>query len=81
MPNVEGAAAELSRSLERRAKELLGVPSMTDALTRSVCMVQRADGALRLNAHLIMLALDGVYTEDADALDRTRLSENGRLHC
>ena len=58
-------ATELSRSLKRRAKELLGLARMDDALTGSVCVVQRTDGALRLNVHLHVLALDGVYTEDA----------------
>jgi hypothetical protein len=58
-------ATELSRSLKRRAKELLGLTRMDEALTGSVCVVQRTDGALRLNVHLHVLALDGVYTEDA----------------
>src|SRR5690606_11847724 len=58
-------ATERSRSLKRRAKQVLGLPRMADALTGSVCVVQRTDGALRLNVHLHVLALDGVYTEDA----------------
>ena len=58
-------AKELSRSLKRRAKTLLDLPRMADALTGSLCVVQRTDGALRLNVHLHVLALDGVYTEDA----------------
>ncbi len=59
-------AQELSRSLKRRAKVLLPLPRQSDALTGSMCVVQRTDGALRLNVHLHVLALDGVYTEDAD---------------
>jgi len=61
-------AKELSRSLKRRAKVLLGLTRMDDALTGSVCVVQRTDGALRLNVHLHVLALDGVYTEDASGV-------------
>ena len=63
----EAAAAfakELSRSLKRRAKAQLGLSRLSDALTGSVCAVQRTDGALRLNVHLHVLALDGVYTEE-----------------
>ncbi len=59
-------AQELSRSLKRRAKVLLPLPCLSDALTGSICVVQRTDGALRLNVHLHVLALDGVYTEAAD---------------
>jgi len=57
-------AQELSRSLKRRAKALFGLRSLDDALTGLVVVVQRTDGALRLNVHLHVLALDGVYVED-----------------
>lgn len=59
---VSAFAEELSRFLKRRARARLG---MADALTRSICVVQRADGALRHNVQLHVLALDGAYTEDA----------------
>ena len=49
----------------RRAKALLGLSCLRDALTGAVCVVQRTDGVLRLNVHLHVLALDGVYTEEA----------------
>jgi hypothetical protein len=35
------------------------------ALTGLVAVVQRTDGALRLNVHLHCLGLDGVYVRDA----------------
>jgi hypothetical protein len=57
-------AKELSRSLKRRAKRELGLSSVDDALTGLVVVVQRTDGALRLNCHLHVLGLDGVYVED-----------------
>jgi len=34
------------------------------ALTGSVAVVQRTDSAVRLNVHVHLLALDGVYVED-----------------
>lgn len=40
---------------------------MKDAHTGAVCAVQRTDGALRLNVHLHVLALDGVYVRDAES--------------
>ncbi len=52
---------ELSRSLKRRAKKELRLPSIADAHPGAVAAVQRTDGALRLNVHLHVLALDGVY--------------------
>jgi hypothetical protein len=52
---------ELSRSLKRRAKTKLGLSSVDDALTGAVAVVQRVDGAIRLNVHLHVLGLDGVY--------------------
>jgi hypothetical protein len=57
-------AKELSRSLRHRAKRALGLSSVDDALTGLVAVVQRTDGALRLNVHLHVLGLDGVYVED-----------------
>jgi len=55
---------ELSRSLRHRAKQLLGLESIKHALTGAIAVVQRTDGALRLNVHLHVLALDGVYLRD-----------------
>jgi hypothetical protein len=63
-------AQELNRSLRRRAKTLLGLRSVDDALTGLVVVVQRTDGALRLNVHLHVLGLDGVYVEDEHGLLR-----------
>jgi hypothetical protein len=57
-------ASELMRSLRRRAKKLLGLGSVSDALSGAVVAVQRTDSALRLNVHLHVLALDGVYVRD-----------------
>jgi hypothetical protein len=57
-------AKEFSRSLKRRAKTELGLRSVDEALTGLVVVVQRTDGALRLNCHLHVLGLDGVYVED-----------------
>ncbi len=53
--------AELGRSLKWRAKKLMGLPSVSDALTGAVGAVQRVDSALRLNVHFHILYLDGVY--------------------
>ena len=61
-------AAELSGSLKRRAKQALGLASVSEALTGVLVAVQRVDGALRLNVHLHVLALDGVYVRQ-DAAD------------
>ncbi len=57
-------AKELSRSLKHRAKRDLGLASVDDALTGLVVVVQRTDGAIRLNCHLHVLGLDGVYVEN-----------------
>lgn len=57
---------ELSRSLKKRAKKLLGLRSVSQAQTGAVCAVQRTDSALRLNVHSHVLALDGVYVRDPD---------------
>jgi Putative transposase len=55
----------VSQSLKRRAKQQLGLHSVSLALTGLVAVVQRTDGALRLNVHLHCLGLDGVYVRDA----------------
>ena len=51
---------EVSRSLKRRAKQLLGLQSVSLALTGLVAVVQRTDGALRLNVHLHCLGLERI---------------------
>jgi hypothetical protein len=64
---VSAFVGELSRSLKKRAKRELGLASVEDAHTGAVCAVQRTDGALRLNVHLHVLALDGVYVRDRES--------------
>jgi hypothetical protein len=64
---VSAFALELSRSLKRRAKRELDLASVEEAHTGAVCAVQRTDGALRLNVHLHVLALDGVYVRDGES--------------
>ena len=61
---VSAFAGELSRWQKRQAKRLLGLSSVDQALTGSVAVVQRTDSAIRLNTHLHVLGLDGVYIED-----------------
>jgi hypothetical protein len=56
---------ELSRSLCWRAKQRFGLRSVADAFSGAVAAVQRTDGAVRLNVHFHVLALDGVYVRDA----------------
>ena len=51
----------VSRSLRRRAKAQLGLPSVDDAHVGAVTFLQRSDSALRLNVHAHSLFLDGVY--------------------
>ncbi len=66
-PLRRGAQAfvlELSRSLKRRAKAILGLDTIDDALTGAVSVIQRGDSALRLNVHFHVLALDGVDVRD-----------------
>ena len=67
---VAAFAKELQRSLKWRAKALLGLGTVQEAFTGLVVAVQRSDSALRLNVHLHVLALDGVYVRDGpgDAL-------------
>jgi hypothetical protein len=64
---VSAFVRELLRSLKRRAKRELGLASVADAHTGAVCAVQRTDSALRLNVHLHVLALDGVYVRDTES--------------
>jgi hypothetical protein len=52
------------RSLRRCAKKLLGLNSVQGAFTGAVVAIQRTDSALRLNVHLQVLALDGVYVHN-----------------
>jgi len=61
---VQAFTRELSRSLKHRAKRQLGLSNVRQAHTGSVTFVQRFDSALRLNVHLHVLALDGVYVQD-----------------
>jgi hypothetical protein len=58
---LDAFVVELSRSLKRRAKALLGLDSVDDALTGAISFIQRGDSALRLNVDFHVLALDGVY--------------------
>jgi hypothetical protein len=53
--------SSLTRSLRRRAKKLLGLRSIEDALTGAVTFIQRSDSALRLNVHFHTITIDGVY--------------------
>jgi len=57
---------ELCRSLRRRAKRLLGLESVRAAHTGAVAAIQRTDGAIRLNVHFHVLAMDGVYVPKGD---------------
>ena len=63
-----GFARALERSSRRRARKLLGLRSVDDALFGAVTFVQRSDSALRLDPHAHTLALDGVYVRDGSAL-------------
>jgi len=66
---VSAFVHELDRSLCKRAKAILDLPSVADAHTGAIAAVQRTDSALRLNVHFHVLALDGVTVRDAkDAL-------------
>ena len=58
---LEAVIKELSRSLKWRAKKLLGLSTVKQALTGAVAAVQRVDSAIRLNVHFHILSLDGVY--------------------
>lgn len=61
---VRAFATELDRSLRWRAKRELDLDSVARAHTGSVVAIQRTDSALRLNVHLHVLSLDGVYVRD-----------------
>jgi Putative transposase len=61
---VGAVAQELLRSLRQRAKRQLGLASVADAHTGAVAAIQRTDGAMRLNVHAHVLALDGVYVRE-----------------
>jgi hypothetical protein len=61
---VSAFTGELSRWQKRQAQALLALSSVDQALTGSVAVVQRTDSAIRLNTHLHVLGLDGVYVED-----------------
>jgi hypothetical protein len=63
---VSAFVGELFRSLKRRAKKHLGLGSVSEAHTGAVAAIQRVDSALRLNVHLHVLALDGVYLREAN---------------
>jgi hypothetical protein len=56
---------ELCRSVVWRAKHALSLASVADAETGTITFMQRFDSGLRLNVHLHVLALDGVYVRDA----------------
>jgi hypothetical protein len=58
---LEVFVLELSRAYKRRAKALLGLSSVDDALTGAVSVIQRGDSALRLNVRFHVIVLDGVY--------------------
>ena len=66
--DVLGAfVGELRRSLAWRAKRALALTSVAHAQTGTITFVQRFDSGLRLNVHLHVLALDGVYVRDAES--------------
>ena len=58
--------AALTRSMRRRAKRVLSLRSVDDALVGALTVIQRSDSALRVNPHFHTLALDGVYVRDAE---------------
>ncbi|MCZ7680805.1 MAG: transposase [Sandaracinaceae bacterium] len=58
--------AALTRSMRRRAKRILSLRSVDDALVGALTVIQRSDSALRVNPHFHTLALDGVYVRDAE---------------
>ncbi len=63
---VDRFVRELQRSYRRRAKRLFGLSSVEDAFPGTVTVIQRFDSALRLNVHMHVLALDGVYVKSDD---------------
>lgn len=62
---LEAFIGALTRSQRWRAKRMLGLASVDDALVGAVTFIQRADSSLRLNVHFHTVALDGVYVRDA----------------
>ena len=58
---IDAFASALDGSMRTRAKRLLGLRSARGLETGSVTVVQRSDASLRLNWHLHVLMLDGVY--------------------
>lgn len=60
---VRSFAEALSRRYKHFGKRVLGLSSVNEAKTGSLTFVQRFDSALRLNPHLHVLMLDGVYLE------------------
>jgi len=65
---VSAFVGELTRSLRRRAKRVLGLGSVAGAHTGAVAAIQRTDSAIRLNVHAHVLALDGVYAREDGSL-------------
>jgi hypothetical protein len=63
--DLDTFVSALMRSLHRRAKKLLGLRRVEDALTGAVTFIQRSDSSLRINVHAHTLAIDGVYVRDA----------------
>jgi hypothetical protein len=57
---------EVARSLQRRAKQRLGLKRLADAKIGAVTFIQRFDSGLRLNVHFHTLFLDGVYVRDPE---------------
>ena len=62
---IEAFTGVLFAELRRRAKGAFGLRRAGDAHPGLVVFVQRSDGALRLNVHLHVLALDGVYVRES----------------
>ncbi len=60
---VRSFAQALSRRYKHMAKRALGVASVDNPKTGGLTFVQRFDSALRLNPHLHVLMLDGVYVD------------------
>ncbi|MEO8181946.1 MAG: hypothetical protein ABI895_24180, partial [Deltaproteobacteria bacterium] len=61
---VSAFVSELLGCLRRRAERLLGLTSVSQAHPGAVAAIQRTDSALRLNVHVHVLALDGVYVRE-----------------
>ncbi|MCC6877752.1 MAG: transposase [Sandaracinaceae bacterium] len=73
---IDAFASALEGSMRARAKRLLGLRSAHGLQTGSVTVVQRTDASLRLNWHLHVLMLDGVYVrQDGGEARLERLDE------